>query len=148
MNSSEYWDFNIDDFILDYRSFIESIYVIKEKEQGKVFPSTNQLENEFKVAYKGDIFAGEFDKLDETTIHKKYTIMSISHSMGGAVNLAYIVESIISHQAHHLSNVVLLSPAGYLNDQSFIIKISMAVSPLMISEKSKPAPPMLPSKAA
>ena len=140
VNSSEYWDFNIDDFILDYRSFIESSYVIKEKEQGTVFPSTNQLENEFKVAYKGDIFAGEFDKLDETTIHQKYTIMSISHSMGGAVNLAYIVESIISHQAHHLSNVVLLSPAGYLNDQSFIIKISMAVSPLMISEKSKPAP--------
>lgn len=140
VDSREYWDFNIDDFILDYRSFIEAIYVVKERERVANEDTVLTPNKEFSIRYKGDIFPGDFEKLDETVIHQLYTLMGISHSMGGAVTLGYIVESIITHRAHHLSNLVLLSPAGYLNDQSFIIKLSMKISPYILSEKSKPAP--------
>ena len=134
----DYWNYNIDDLILDYRAFIQSIYVIKERERKQGQTEAVSANNEFKVEYKGEIQTTAFRGLDEAFLHEYYTIMGISHSMGGAVTLAYIAESIITHTAHHLSKVVLLSPAGYLADQSFIVRVVMACSPLFITEQSAP----------
>ena len=93
---------------------------------------------EYEVSYKGEIQATEFRSLDESFLHNTYTLYGISHSMGGAVTLAYLAQSIITHTAHHLSNIVLLSPAGYLNDQSFIVRCVMAITPLFLNESTSP----------
>ena len=138
VKDKEYWRFDIDDMILDYKAFLQAIYVIKEEERksGKDMPLAGM--REYEVKYKGEIQATNYRLLDEEFLHKTYTLYGISHSMGGAVTLAYIVFCIITHTAHHLSNVVLLSPAGYLNDQSFIVRCIMAVTPLFIKETNSP----------
>ena len=138
VKDKEYWRFDIDDLVLDYRAFIQAIYVIKERERRNGFDLSLKSICEYEVSYKGEIQATEFRSLDETFLHSTYTLYGISHSMGGAVTLAYLVQCIITHSAHHLSNIVLLSPAGYLNDQSFIVRCVMAVTPFFLNESTSP----------
>ena len=140
VRDKEYWDFDIDDLILDYRAFVQSIYVIKERERREGKRKPRDATGEFRVEFKGEVQATEFRALDEAFLHREYTLQGISHSMGGAVTLAYIAESILSHTAHHLSKVVLLSPAGFLADQSLIVRVVMALSPLFVTERSAPSP--------
>ena len=138
VKDKEYWRYDIDDMILDYKAFLQAIYVIKEEERnsGKNMPLAGT--QEYEVKYKGEIQTTNYRLLDEDFLHKTYTLYGISHSMGGAVTLAYIVFCIITHTAHHLSNVVLLSPAGYLNDQSFIVRCIMATTPFFLKETNSP----------
>ena len=138
VKDKEYWRFDIDDLVLDYRAFIQAIYVIKERERRNGFDLPLKSIREYEVSYKGEIQATEFRSLDESFLHNTYTLYGISHSMGGAVTLAYLAQCIITHTAHHLSNIVLLSPAGYLNDQSFIVRCVMAITPLFLNESTSP----------
>lgn len=140
VRDKEYWDFDIDDLVLDYRAFVQSVYVIKERERREGKRKPRDATGEFRVEFKGEVQATEFRSLDEAFLHREYTLQGISHSMGGAVTLAYIAESILTHTAHHLSRVVLLSPAGFLADQSLIVRLVMALSPLFITERSAPSP--------
>lgn len=134
VGDSLYWDFNIDDLTLDYRAFLESIYVIKEQERS----AQRSAGSDYSVQFKREIMATEFRNLDESALHARYTLHAVSHSMGGAVTLAYIALSHLTHTAHHLSNVVLLSPAGFLADQSWVVRLLTRVSPLLFSERSTP----------
>ena len=136
----EYWDFTIDDLLLDYRAFVQSVFVIKERERRQGLRRPRDVSGEFRVEFKGEVQATEFRGLDEAFLHREYTLQGISHSMGGAVTLAYIAESLLTHTAHHLSRVILLSPAGFLADQSLLVRAVMALSPLFVSERSAPSP--------
>lgn len=136
----EYWDFTIDDLLLDYRAFVQSVFVIKERERRQGLRRPRDVSGEFRVEFKGEVQATEFRRLDEAFLHREYTLQGISHSMGGAVTLAYIAESLLTHTAHHLSRVILLSPAGFLADQSLLVRAVMALSPLFVSERSAPSP--------
>lgn len=60
--------------------------------------------------------------------------------MGGAITLSYLVFCIITHTAHHLANVVLLSPAGYLGDQSALVRLAMRLAPWVFPPKTPPLP--------
>ena len=138
VDDENYWNYNIDDLVLDYRAFIESIYVIKERERETQQNVELNRIYDYSVQFKGEIMNTEYRNLNESFIHQYYTLCGVSHSMGGAVTLAYIALSHITHTAHHLSNVVLLSPAGFLADQSIPVRALCMVTPLLFTEKSTP----------
>ena len=138
VSDAHYWDYNIDDLTLDYRAFLESIYVIKEQERAAKQSAEQAGSSDYSVQFKREIMNTEYRNLDESALHRRYTLHAVSHSMGGAVTLAYIALSHLTHTAHHLSNVVLLSPAGFLADQSWIVRVLNRVAPLLFTERSPP----------
>lgn len=64
-------------------------------------------------------------KLEEepSSSEQPYKMCAICHSLGGAAILMYVVTRRIEEKPHRLSRLILLSPAGFHDDSTFIFKI-------------------------
>lgn len=56
--------------------------------------------------------------IDNEASDQPYKLCAISHSLGGAVMLMYIITRRIEEKPHRLSRLILLSPAGFHEDSS------------------------------
>ncbi|KAK8943825.1 hypothetical protein KSP40_PGU020666 [Platanthera guangdongensis] len=52
-----------------------------------------------------------------------YKLAVVSHSLGGAVMLMYIIMRRIEEKPHRLSRMILLSPAGFHEDSTFALTV-------------------------
>jgi len=105
----EYWAFTMNEHAFqDIPAFIKQIIEIKQQE---LHFENNVPEVPFKLSM-------------------------ISHSMGAGASLMYIVDSRLHHKPHHLTQAILLSPAGYHKD----VPILMDVAGSSIDFMSKIAP--------
>lgn len=59
-----------------------------------------------------------------TTDEQQYTICSVSHSLGGAAVLMYVVTRGIARKPHRLSRLILLSPAGFHEDSNMAFTVA------------------------
>lgn len=57
---------------------------------------------------------------EETEDDQLYKLCAISHSLGGAAMLIYIITRRIEEKPHRLSRLVLLSPAGFHHDSNIV----------------------------
>lgn len=97
ISSREYWRYSINENgIEDIPAMIEKIHQVK----------TSELEH---------------DNTEETTntTEQPYKLCAICHSLGGAAILMYLITRRIQEKPHHLSRLILLSPAGFHHDSSF-----------------------------
>ncbi|XP_074590623.1 uncharacterized protein LOC141846480 [Curcuma longa] len=60
---------------------------------------------------------------DEEVRDQPYKLCAISHSLGGAVMLMYVITSRINLVPHRLSRLILLSPAGFHDDSTIVFTI-------------------------
>lgn len=94
ISSREYWHYSINENgIEDIPAMIEKIHQVKTTE---LEHNTQELETE-----------------------QPYKLFAICHSLGGAAILMYLITRRIQEKPHHLSRLILLSPAGFHHDSSF-----------------------------
>ncbi|KAE8720524.1 STOMATAL CYTOKINESIS-DEFECTIVE 1 family protein [Hibiscus syriacus] len=60
-----------------------------------------------------------------------YKLCAISHSMGGAAMLMYVIIRRIEEKPHRLSRLILLSPAGFHDETSFFLTMAHYVCLLL-----------------
>ncbi|EFJ12557.1 hypothetical protein SELMODRAFT_123829, partial [Selaginella moellendorffii] len=60
-----------------------------------------------------------------------YTLCGISHSLGGAAMLMYVVTARLEGRPHRLSRLILLSPAGFHEDSPWLFYILQYLIPLL-----------------
>ncbi|XP_061956662.1 uncharacterized protein LOC133678390 isoform X1 [Populus nigra] len=60
------------------------------------------------------------DLEEETNDDQHYKLCAISHSLGGAAMLMYVITSRIEEKSHRLSRLILMSPAGFHHDSSLV----------------------------
>ena len=60
---------------------------------------------------------------EETSDDQLYKLCAVSHSLGGAAMLMYVVTQRIQEKPHRLSRMVLLSPAGFHDDSNFVFTV-------------------------
>ncbi|KAK8481406.1 hypothetical protein V6N13_145807 [Hibiscus sabdariffa] len=93
----QYWRFSINEHgIEDIPAMIDKIHEIKTAELKLSQPD------------------GEINEQEQP-----YKLCAISHSMGGAAMLMYVIIRRIEEKPHRLSRLVLLSPAGFHDKTSF-----------------------------
>ncbi|KAM7267064.1 hypothetical protein ACFE04_009230 [Oxalis oulophora] len=99
LSSRQYWRYSINEHgTEDIPAMIEKIHEVKTAELKLSQPG---LEEEIK---------------DE----QPYKLCAISHSLGGAGMLMYIITRRIVEKPHRLSRLILLSPAGFHDDSNFV----------------------------
>ncbi|KAL4584201.1 hypothetical protein LXL04_008793 [Taraxacum kok-saghyz] len=90
ISSREYWRYSINENgIEDIPAMIDKIHQVK----------TSELEEE-----------------TTTNNEQPYKLCAICHSLGGAAILMYLITRRIQEKPHHLSRLILLSPAGFHHD--------------------------------
>lgn len=57
---------------------------------------------------------------EETDDDQLYKLCAISHSLGGAAMIMYVVTRRIEEKPHRLSRLILLSPAGFHDDSNIV----------------------------
>ncbi|XP_076888898.1 uncharacterized protein LOC143539471 [Bidens hawaiensis] len=104
ISSREYWRYSINENgIEDIPAMIEKIHQVKTSELKEI---------------------SERDTTEETnTTEQPYKLCAICHSLGGAAILMYIITRRIEQKPHHLSRIILLSPAGFHYDSPFIFTV-------------------------
>ncbi|KAL3824772.1 hypothetical protein ACJIZ3_020801 [Penstemon smallii] len=99
ISSRQYWSYSINEHgTEDIPSMIEKIHEIKMSE-------LKSIQSEVE---------------EESTNNQPYKICAICHSLGGAAILMYILTRRIEEKPHRLSRMILLSPAGFHQDSSFM----------------------------
>ncbi|MFS7972272.1 putative triacylglycerol lipase [Helianthus anomalus] len=99
ISSREYWRYSINENgIEDVPAMIEKIHEVKMSELKSL---------------------SERDTTEETNTEQPYKLCAICHSLGGAAILMYVITRRIEQKPHHLSRVILLSPAGFHHDSTF-----------------------------
>ncbi|TYI53473.1 hypothetical protein E1A91_D11G006500v1 [Gossypium mustelinum] len=97
----QYWRFSINEHgTEDIPAMIEKIHEVKTAELKLSHPN------------------------EETTDEQPYKLCAISHSMGGAAMLMYVIIRRIEEKPHRLSRLVLLSPAGFHDETSFLFTVA------------------------
>jgi pimeloyl-ACP methyl ester carboxylesterase len=61
---------------------------------------------------------------EETNDEQPYKLCAISHSLGGAAMLMYVVTRKILGKPHRLSRLILLSPAGFHHDSNIVFSVA------------------------
>ena len=61
--------------------------------------------------------------LQEETDDQPYKLCAVCHSLGGAAILMYVITRRIEEKPHRLSRLILLSPAGFHNDSTFVFTV-------------------------
>lgn len=145
VESSEYWDYSVDDLVLDYTLFIRSILVIKNREKMEGLDRERDDDGSCVSEYGGCIHNSDFireivESGKEQEVLTTYQITAISHSMGGAVTIMYILHSLLSHTNHFLYNTILLSPAGFLGDYPLLTRVVSSLSPYVLSSDNRAFP--------
>ncbi|KAG6508910.1 hypothetical protein ZIOFF_034292 [Zingiber officinale] len=113
-NLFRYWRYSINEHATkDIPAMIEKIHEIKTAE-------LNELS-------KPDS--------DEVVRDQPYKLCAISHSLGGAVMLMYVITSRINLMPHRLSRLILLSPAGFHDDSTIVFtlieKVMLLLGPVI-----------------
>ncbi|XP_071731520.1 uncharacterized protein [Rutidosis leptorrhynchoides] len=100
ISSREYWRYSINEHgIEDIPAMIEKIHEVKT--------------SELKSVPERDT--------EETNTEQPYKLCAICHSLGGAAILMYIITRRIEEKPHRLSRLILLSPAGFHHDSTFLL---------------------------
>ncbi|GMH01068.1 hypothetical protein Nepgr_002907 [Nepenthes gracilis] len=72
---------------------------------------------------------------DEENEEQPYKLCAICHSLGGAAILMYLVTRRMQEKPHRLSRLILLSPAGFHDDSTFVFTIVeylfLSLAPIM-----------------
>ncbi|CAL9047968.1 uncharacterized protein LOC135624231 [Musa acuminata AAA Group] len=102
ISSRKYWRYSINEHATkDIPAMIEKIHEIKTSELNKL--SRPDLDGE---------------------VHDQpYKLCAVSHSLGGAVMLMYVITSRIELKPHRLSRLILLSPAGFHDDSTIVFTL-------------------------
>ncbi|KEH27074.1 gastric triacylglycerol lipase isoform X2 [Medicago truncatula] len=99
ISSRQYWQYSINEHgTEDIPAMIEKIHQVKTAE--------------LKLS-KPDIE-------EETDDDQLYKLCAISHSLGGAAMIMYVVTRRIEEKPHRLSRLILLSPAGFHDDSNIV----------------------------
>lgn len=67
--------------------------------------------------------SSQFHSEDMAGDHQPYKLAVVSHSLGGAVMLMYVIMRRIVEKPHWISRMILLSPAGFHEDSTFAITV-------------------------
>lgn len=103
-----YWDYSFNEHAFyDVRAFVNKIREIKCRELKKTDKDNG-----------GDG--------DDSTC-PSFTINVVAHSLGAGCILAYLVQSQLTHQPHHLDNVMLLAPSGIHQKIPLIANVLSAI---------------------
>ncbi|OVA19970.1 AB-hydrolase lipase domain [Macleaya cordata] len=103
ISSRQYWRYSINEHgTQDIPAMIEKIHEVKTREL-----KTSQPDVE-----------------EETNDNQPYKLCAISHSLGGAAVLMYVITRRIEEKPHRLSRLILLSPAGFHEDSNLVFSIA------------------------
>lgn len=73
---------------------------------------------------------------EECESDQPYKLCAISHSLGGAAILMYVITQRIEEKPHRLSRLILLSPAGFHHDSTPVFTVMeyvfLVLSPLLM----------------
>lgn len=61
--------------------------------------------------------------LEQETDDQPYKLCAVCHSLGGAAMLMYVITRRVEEKPHRLSRLVLLSPAGFHDDSTFVFTV-------------------------
>lgn len=101
ISSRQYWQYSINEHgTEDIPAMIEKIHEVKTSELKLSQPS-----------------------LQEETDDQPYKLCAVCHSLGGAAILMYVITRRIEEKPHRLSRLILLSPAGFHNDSTFVFTV-------------------------
>ncbi|KAL3352103.1 hypothetical protein AABB24_020281 [Solanum stoloniferum] len=96
-------------------------------------PAIIQKIHEIKVSELKNSQAG-FE--EECESDQPYKLCAISHSLGGAAILMYVITQRIEEKPHRLSRLILLSPAGFHHDSNIVFTVMeyvfLVLSPLLM----------------
>ena len=99
ISSREYWRYSINEHgTEDVPAMIEKIHEVKCAELKLSKP----------------------DCEEEIDDYQPYKLCAISHSLGGAAMIMYVVTQKIQEKPHRLSRLILLSPAGFHDDSNIV----------------------------
>ncbi|XP_057735080.1 uncharacterized protein LOC130950565 isoform X2 [Arachis stenosperma] len=99
ISSREYWRYSINEHgTEDVPAMIEKIHEVKCAELKLSKP----------------------DSEEEIDDYQPYKLCAISHSLGGAAMIMYVVTQKIQEKPHRLSRLILLSPAGFHDDSNIV----------------------------
>ncbi|KAI3454898.1 hypothetical protein Pfo_011561 [Paulownia fortunei] len=99
ISSRQYWTYSINEHgTEDIPAMIEKIHEIKISE----------------------LKSNQSDLEEEINTDQPYKICAICHSLGGAAILIYVITRRIEEKPHRLSRMILLSPAGFHDDSTFM----------------------------
>ncbi|KAL5052580.1 hypothetical protein RYX36_033262 [Vicia faba] len=106
ISSREYWRYSINEHgTEDIPAMVEKIHQVKTAELKLSNPDIEEDNN-------GD---------------QLYKLCAISHSLGGASMLMYIITRRIEEKTHRLSRLILLSPAGFHHDSNLVFSVVESV---------------------
>lgn len=101
ISSRRYWQYSINEHgTEDIPAMIEKIHEVKTSELKLSQPS-----------------------LQEESDDQPYKLCAICHSLGGAAILMYVITRRIEEKPHRLSRLILLSPAGFHQDSTFVFTV-------------------------
>lgn len=99
ISSRQYWRYSINEHgTQDIPAMIEKIHEIKVSE----------------------LNSGQHDLEEGSSSEQPYKLCTICHSLGGAAILMYVITRRIEEKPHRLSRMILLSPAGFHHDSTFV----------------------------
>ncbi|XP_015966705.1 uncharacterized protein LOC107490436 isoform X2 [Arachis duranensis] len=99
ISSREYWRYSINEHgTEDVPAMIEKIHEVKCAELKLSKPESEE-------------------EIDD---YQPYKLCAISHSLGGAAMIMYVVTQKIQEKPHRLSRLILLSPAGFHDDSNIV----------------------------
>ncbi|CAA2988733.1 lipase 3 [Olea europaea subsp. europaea] len=99
ISSRQYWRYSINEHgTQDIPAMIEKIHEIKVSE----------------------LKSGRHDQEEGSSSEQPYKLCTICHSLGGAAILIYVITRRIEEKPHRLSRMILLSPAGFHHDSTFV----------------------------
>ncbi|CAN8292618.1 unnamed protein product [Cochlearia groenlandica] len=97
ISSKDFWSYSINEHATeDIPAMIEKLHEIKTSELKLYEPNTEEVVNE----------------------EQPYKLCLLSHSLGGAAVLMYVITRKIEEKPHRLSRLILLSPAGFHEDSN------------------------------
>ncbi|CAK7349763.1 unnamed protein product [Dovyalis caffra] len=100
--SRKYWQYSINEHgTEDIPAMIEKIHQVKTAELKISQPNLEE----------------------ETNDDQPYKLCAISHSLGGAAMLMYVIIRRIEEKPHRLSRLILLSPAGFHHDSTLVFTV-------------------------
>ncbi|XP_072968894.1 uncharacterized protein [Typha angustifolia] len=114
ISSRKYWKYSINEHgTKDIPALIEKIHEVKTSELGKSCSPDSE----------------------DAITDQPYKLCAVSHSLGGAVMLMYVLTRRIAEEPHRLSRLILLSPAGFHEDSTIaftiVEKIILLLGPLL-----------------
>lgn len=101
ISSRQYWRYSINEHgTEDIPAMIEKIHQVKTSELKLSQPD-----------------------LEQETDDQPYKLCAVCHSLGGAAMLMYVITRRVEEKPHRLSRLVLLSPAGFHEDSTFVFTV-------------------------